>query len=160
MLDGTRFRKVDDALKAVLGKLPTTDSEALDRLWAAGVKFYIVDGLPSLGSCSDDGLRLCVSQKTAALAPRGLQLVLAHEIAHAFQIATDQVVDDKDAMERGAERIMRRWGFNDEEIEFWCVYASASKEFKRILKGALMRKDETLMGMFAEWRSEKEMLAA
>jgi hypothetical protein len=160
MIDGLRNRNVEDALNRVLSRIPSQDAEALERLWEEGVQFAVVDGLECLGICSGDGRLIGISPKTVALPSRGIQLVLAHELAHALQVATRQVVEDKQAMERDAEKIMDRWGYTDEEIEFWIVYAEAAKEMQRRMKNALMRKDEDLMRTFAEHRREKELVAA
>jgi hypothetical protein len=153
-------RKVEEGMTAVMSRMPTEHRAVLLRLWGGRVKIYVVERLACLGSCSDDGLTIAVSSMVAALPLRGLQLVLAHEIAHACQVATGQVVDDIEAMERGAERIMHGWGYHDEQIEFWVAYAKAPKHAQRRMKGEIMRKDEDLMRTFAKWRSEKGMVAA
>jgi hypothetical protein len=160
------LKNVVEAFYSVIGKLPHDVQGVLGEYWGNGAKLQLVLSpdllaMQRLGACSNDALKIGISPLAATFPQRGLEILLAHEIGHAFRIAKGIHLPDSDDEEIAIDELLDTWGFENAEVGgFWEAYAESPKPLQRQMKSALMRKDRIVLDRIAETKKnirEKKM---
>jgi hypothetical protein len=138
-----------DAWNAVIAKIPADAAKKLVKLWGDNQPKLLVifaeSGKRPHGVCSRDGLRIELSDVLFKLPQNAASILIAHEIAHAFQVAAGQMSDDTAKLEKEAIGIMKSWGFNDAEFDFWDVYRRSPGNVRERMRSDLMQREPKLM---------------
>jgi hypothetical protein len=154
------LKNIIEAFSSVMDKLPHDVKRVLKEHWGKGTKLKLVLAsnlldLGGLGACSPDAYKIGISTLAATFPQRGLEILLAHELGHAFRNIKGINLPDSDDEEIAIDELLDTWGFeNAEVVAFWEPYAKTSKPLQRQMKSALMRKDRIVMDEIAEAKSD------
>jgi hypothetical protein len=150
------LKNLVEAFDSVMGKLPHDVQGVLKEHWGKGTELQLVMSpdllkMERLGACSADGLKIGISPLAGTFPQRGLEILVVHEIAHAFRIAKGIHLPDSDDEEIAIDELLDTRGFENAEVGgFWEAYSEAPKPLQRQMKSALMRKDRIVLDRIAE----------
>lgn len=135
--DTTDAQRFENAFSQVWGRLPEVDRSAIVALWRrdGGLTIAVMEDWPGRGQRSaecinpGDMLRF-FEEHTTVMPDHVLHFTIAHELAHAYLLASDDpshqqyfsavgTEEDREQCERAVDDTMSRWGLYDRDAFAW-----------------------------------------